>query len=430
MGRARPRNRQDVESMSRYQRETQVMVFPFTRQIEGDEVVIGRTDTATFLALPADAVEVLDLLAEGTTVGEVQDRFADETGQVPEMEDFLTALESSGFVAPRSDTVAVDAMASASAGNGSSPRAAVRYHFTSLSPGFCRRLVGRSALLVYAAIVAASVGVLVADPSLLPGPRALVFPQNTTLMLLAVAALTYTIVFLHELGHVVATRAAGVPSRLGISHRLWVLVAEADLTGLWSVERRQRYLPFLAGPLVDLVVGASLLLTLAAHHLGALAMPAPVLTLVRAMVFVELMALGWQCFFFVRTDLYYVIATAFGCKNLLGDTETWLRNRLARWIPRLEPVDQSALPSHELRAIRAYAVVWLVGRAVALAFLALVTLPLAVAYAKGIGASLGAGIQGRPYPFTDALVAGLLMLAPLSVGFTLWIRSLVAARQT
>jgi hypothetical protein len=281
---------------------------------------------------------------------------------------------------------------------------------------------------VYGLIIAASLAALIIDPSLLPGPGALVFEDHTTARLLTVAALTYSIVFLHELGHVAAARALGVSSRLGISHRLWVLVAEADLTGLWSVPRRQRYLPFLAGPLVDLLVASVLVLLLASHRHGGLPLPDSLVELVAAMIFVELMALGWQCFFFVRTDFYYVIATALGCKNLLGDTVVWLRNLLARWISWLEPVDQSSLPTKELRAVRVYASIWLLGRIAALVFLFLVTLPVALAYVQSLGASLAAGFQGRPYPFADAVVAALLMLFPLSVGLTLWIRTLTSKK--
>ena len=50
-----------------------VEVFPFTRQPEGDEVVIGRPDIGVFLALPAEAVEILDDLAAGRSVGGFRD---------------------------------------------------------------------------------------------------------------------------------------------------------------------------------------------------------------------------------------------------------------------------------------------------------------------------------------------------------------------
>jgi hypothetical protein len=177
------------------------------------------------------------------------------------------------------------------------------------------------------------------------------------------------------------------------------------------------------------LVASILVLLLYAHIRGALSLPEPISELVRAMVFVEMLALLWQCFFFVRTDFYYVIATVSGCKNLLGDTEVWLRNRLARWLPGLNPVDQSALPEHELRTIRAYAAVWLVGRTAALALFFLVTIPVVLGYVESVGATLVRGVQGHPYPFIDALVAALLVLLPLTAGLALWIRSLAGGRK-
>ena len=51
-----------------YAPSSQVAVYPFTRQPEGEEIVIGRTDTGVFLSLPREAVEILDWLREGRTV--------------------------------------------------------------------------------------------------------------------------------------------------------------------------------------------------------------------------------------------------------------------------------------------------------------------------------------------------------------------------
>jgi hypothetical protein len=52
-------------------------------------------------------------------------------------------------------------------------------------------------------------------------------------MQLLVMVIGYATVFLHEMAHLVAARGAvGVSSRLGISHRLWYLVAETDMTGV------------------------------------------------------------------------------------------------------------------------------------------------------------------------------------------------------
>jgi len=58
-----------------YALEDFVEILPFTRQPEGDEVVIGQPETGVFLALPAEALEILDDLGVGRSVGAPQANF-------------------------------------------------------------------------------------------------------------------------------------------------------------------------------------------------------------------------------------------------------------------------------------------------------------------------------------------------------------------
>jgi hypothetical protein len=58
-----------------YTRDSIVAVRSFTRQREGEEVVIGSPETGVFLAVPPEAVEFLDLLALGKSLGEVSDLY-------------------------------------------------------------------------------------------------------------------------------------------------------------------------------------------------------------------------------------------------------------------------------------------------------------------------------------------------------------------
>jgi hypothetical protein len=212
----------------------------------------------------------------------------------------------------------------------------------------------------------------------------------------------------------------GAPARLGLGNRLWFLVAETDMTGVWLAPRRQRYLAFLAGPLLDATMAAALILALWTDHRRPwLSLPA--VLLLRAFLFTYLVRRLWQGYFFVRTDLYFVIATLFGCKNLMEDTETWLRNQLAR-VWRGQPVvDQSAIPRAELRVIRAYAAVWVVGRALALAMLVAITLPILWGYAFDLF-RLIFGATATPASRVDGLVWISVTLAVEGTGLFLWLR--------
>ena len=404
--------------MIRYCRDAYVEVSPFTRQAEGEEVVIGRPGGGEYFALPGEAVEILDALAAGRSVGEVQDAFEAEHGIVPDMEDLLGFLESQSLVRLRGEAGELPAVPATVAESAGPTWLRALSRFESLG----RWLFSPLALVLYALLAAAALAAVFLDPALAPRRSSLFFSRHSGPMLLAVAALSYVGVFFHEMGHVLAARAAGVPARLGIGNRLWVVVIEADLTALWSLPKRKRYLPLIAGPLVDVAFWSIVTLTLFGQQRGWLHLPLTATLLLKAMLFVYLMALSWQLFFFVRTDVYYGIATFFGCKNLLGDTESYLRNLLARLLGRPEPVDLSAVPRSEQRVIRGYAAFWLLGRLAAFLFLFLVTLPLAKQYLQAMSMTFSIAHSWRDSNVVDAAIGTALVIVPLSVGFWLWIQ--------
>ncbi len=406
--------------MSSYTSTTRVVVSPFSRQPDGEETVIGLPAAAVFLALPHDAVGLLDELARGKTVGEVQEEYRERTGETPDMEDLLSFLEAKGFVRPAGAPEA-PIPAPAQAPQGPAPR----YHFTNIPESLARRLVSKPVVAGCLVLAALGLAAMVAEPALLPNWRDLLFRRHLAAATIAIILLYYLSIFNHEMAHLVAARAAGVSSRLGIGHRLWLLVAESDMSGLWAVPPRQRYLPMLAGPLVDAASASVMVLVLFAGRRHWLPVSDGAVSVLRALVLVYSLNLLWQCFFFVRTDFYYAIANYFSCKNLLKDTEAFLKNGVARLVPRLGRVDQTGIPRREMRVVRGYAVFWILGRIAALAVLFLVQLPLLYSYGRLIVATLGAGYSASPQAFVDTLLMSLFITVPLLVGLVLWIRSLV-----
>jgi putative peptide zinc metalloprotease protein len=409
-----------------YTRDTFVEVQPFSQQREGDDIIIGRIEAGVFLAVPPEAVELLENLAKGKSVGETADLFQKRHGEVPDLDDFLGLLETKGIVAP---LVEGRARAKEAASPTKQPRK-VRYHFTNFSQSLAQRIFSRPVLLSCLLLALAAFGLVIYDPSLAPRPRDLYFPDHRTMIWIILIILGYTAVFVHELGHLIAARALGINSRMGISHRLWHVVAETDLTGLWSVPKQQRYLPLFAGAIIDVVSGSLLVFLLFAHSRNWVALPILAVRLARAMAFTYVMRIIWQCLLFIRTDFYYVIASLFNCRSLLSDTESFLRNLVSRILPWVRPVDQSAIPAAERRVIRVYAVLWVLGRIAALFLLSAVTIPLFIRYSRSLGGAVKAGYSANPSNFIDALVFTFYFLMPVTLGVTLWIRSLVRNERT
>lgn len=400
-------------------RDAVITVLPFTQQREGEDIIIGRVETGMFLAVPPEAVEILENLAQGHTVGAVTDSYHSKYGEVPDLDDLLTFLEAKGIVS----TVPLDSHINDRPST--LPISRVRYHFSSFPTSIAQRLFSRVNLSICLALVVVTGCLCVKHPALLPRARDLYFPDHRTISWVILLMAGYATLFLHEFAHLVAARALGVNSRLAISHRLWYLVAETDLTGLWSVPKQKRYLPMLAGVIVDATSGCLLLLVIYVNDFYWQVLPTLAVRVMRAMAFTYFMRIAWQGLLYVRTDFYYVIAAVFNCKSLMRDTETFLRNRLSSLIPRIRKVDQSSIPAAERRIIRIYAVLWVAGRLAAVALLCAVTIPVAILYIRSLADAFRAGYAADASNFVDAVLLATYFLVPTFAGLALWCRSIL-----
>lgn len=406
--------------MNTYTLDTRVWVCQFTRQKEEQETIIGRLDTAVFLVLPSDAVELLDALAQGKTIREALFLYQEKYNEVPDIDDFLTALELQGFVQPIDSKNLTQ--------NPSAIRHAkiqpIQYHFSNFPQSLAKQIFSQRALFIYCGVIVLGCMAIIFDSSIIPTWKAFFFKENLTVMRLALLLINCFTLFLHEMAHLVAARAVGISSRMGISHRLWYLVAETDMTGVWSVPQHQRYLPFLAGILLDTTSAAILILFLFAHNHEWLSLHPVTLQLSQAVLLTYLMSLLWQCYLFMRTDFYFVLANFFRCKNLMKDTEVFLQNQVSRILQTKKQINQSHIPRYERRFIFWYSWLWLMGRIAALSTLIIITFPLIWHYGLEILTVLGNGYAVNPYAFIDALVMLFISFIFQGLGFLLWIRSL------
>jgi putative peptide zinc metalloprotease protein len=396
--------------ISKYTNDTKIIFHDFTRQYEGEDVVIQSSLTGIPLVLPIDAIEILDDFSSGKTLDEVRKNYEQKYGEVPDLEDLLDILEKQGFInSPSSDNKI--------------QKDAVKYHFVNFPQVWAKKIFSGKSLIIYFVIVTFAIIILFIDPSIFPGWRASFFTQNLTLMKLVLIFFDFATLFGHEMAHLIAAKAVGVSSRLGISNRLWHLVAETDMTGVWGIPRKLRFLPLLAGSLLDMVSASFLVLILFAEHHKWLMFSGTITQLFSAMLLTYLMRLLWQCYFFIRTDFYYVFTTRFQCKNLMVDTEVFLLNKLHFFIPAIKKMSQSSIPLGERKIIRFFALFWILGRIVAFASLFYIEIPLLWNYCAEIISIVSQGYQTNSYAFFDALLMAILIIVPQLVGFFLWFRS-------
>jgi hypothetical protein len=369
---------------------------------EKDNWYVGRIETGEFVALPAIAVEALRLLGDELTADEVATRLSEAHGRDIDVQDFVENLLELGYVA------AVDGEPVA----GPEP---IRPTWAWLQPRHARWALSPATATVALTVPLIAVAALFLRPELVPGYRDLLWSSHTSLIIAGNAAMAWSIIFLHELGHLFTARAVGVPGRIGFGTRLQFLAVQTDVTGIWAAPRRARMSVYLSGIVVNLfIAGAALLVGLA---IGPDSTGGSVL---RAAALLSLLFVPTQFLLFMRTDLYFVLQDLARCGNLYADGSAYLRYQARRLVRPARPhraVDpSSALPVPERRAVRAYAPVLAVGTALCLLFAAAVTVPTAITVlSRALRNTAGTGPGSR--------LDGALTLA-LSGGFwVLWCRT-------
>ncbi|MBV9706382.1 MAG: hypothetical protein JO125_03120, partial [Chloroflexi bacterium] len=186
-------------------------------------------------------------------------------------------------------------------------------------------------------------------------------------------------------------------------------------------------LVLLAGPLFDAVSASLFVFVVFSQRHSWLSLSPALNTFCQAALFTYLPRLLWQCYFFVRTDFYYVFVTLFNCKNLMQDTERFLVNQITRFIPISHQQDPSRIPAHEMSIIRLYSLLWIVGRLVALYTLFFLSLPILWGYCVNIFhvlAGRSAFDHLSPLDLVGWIVIALITMAIQISGLLLWLRSL------
>jgi putative peptide zinc metalloprotease protein len=293
---------------------------------DGDGYVLGSARCPDFVAVPAIGGQVVQWLQDGASVGDCARRAAAAAGEPVDVCGFIDGLVHAGLL-PADDGAA------AGAGTGDAP--VVRAGVAGWKRAMGRALFGPVGLTVQGVLAVAAVVVMAGQPHVRPAYTDAIATGVPLLSILVICVLGTALGLAHELAHVLAAWAAGVSSRVSVSRRMIAIVFQTDLTRLWSVPRRARIVPLLAGLVFDAAtIGVCTVLELTG--LGASPLAAHLL---REAVFLNISAIAFQFLIFLRTDVYALFVLATGCKHL-WDTKGAVSRQAVR---RATPADLALL---------------------------------------------------------------------------------------
>ena len=344
---------------ARLDMDTPLRLHPLTYLEDGEEVTVGRADIDSYGLFPPDGAALVQQLEAGASPAEAAAWYLEQYGEPVDIEGFLDVLKELDLLL-----------------NDGEDAATIReVGWQRLG----RALFSPPAWIAYAALVGAAVVEMIRHHGLAPSYQHLFFTHGSlTILTLGVVLGQVPWMLLHEAFHALAGRRLGLNSKLGIGRRFHYIVFETSLDGLVAVPRRKRYLPMLAGMLLDVLVIAGL--TLGAdglrHSTGFAAL---VYKLLLSMAFGVVLRLAWQFYFFLRTDLYFLAMTVLGCNDLQTTSRQLLANRVNRLLGRRDHmVEASEWTARDAEVARWYSWLMVAGYAFLTVLLVTAMLPAAV----------------------------------------------------
>ncbi|WP_285618646.1 hypothetical protein [Actinoallomurus iriomotensis] len=370
--------------------ERVVCLYPLEYLDDGDEVTVGRLDVDSYAVLPKDGAELVRRLAEGMTPREAADWYSGAYGESVDVGDLLDTLDELGFI--RSD-------ARSATESLSGETRSVRWQRLG------RALFSFPAWVCYGALTVGAVVAMARSPQLVPHYRNIFFTKSFTIVEVVLFFGQFPLLLIHEAFHALAGRRRGIRSRLSIGRRLIYIVFETSLDGLVMIPRRRRVLPIMAGMLADVVVLAVLTLS-ASVAIDDTGTPALFGRVCLALAYTTLLRLSWQFYFYLRTDLYVLFATALGCVDLHDVAKGVLRNAFRRSLGR-PALDESSWHPTDRRVARWYAWLMLAGYLGTIVVFLVAVLPTAYHLFSGVLSRFFGGAATSGELLDSAVFVGL-----------------------
>ncbi|HEY3906413.1 MAG TPA: hypothetical protein VGM14_21060 [Streptosporangiaceae bacterium] len=386
---------------------------------EAGDWIVGRTVTGQFVELPQLGVTAIGLLSQDRPLGAVQDELAGDPDETVEVVEFVEQLAELGFVR------AIDGIEVEESAIDSQDQ--LEPSLPWIRPGHVRWLFSAPALAGCAAVTVAAIVALALRPRLLPGYSDLFISRSPTTVVVADTVITLILMGLHELAHLIAARSAGVPARISWGTRLFDLVAQTAMPGVWAVSIRLRMRCYLAGIALDLALTSALILAEATGNLSSLAEH-----VVRCTIVLLVIGVAMQFQVFMRTDVYFVLADLLRTRNLHDDACGYLLTRgtaILRWLRRdrakaVPGIELETTDGREYRLVRYYAWLMIAGAAVSVAALAAFIAPAGVTLVARSWSELAAGLARSDYlRVADASAAILILVGSWVFFLVVFLRS-------
>ncbi|RKQ27559.1 peptidase [Oceanobacillus halophilus] len=308
--------------------------------------IVEDEQSGNYYEMPKVCIDAIEMMQEGKTLGEMEDilviRYPEEDVELisftEQLIDFGLVKELDGQILTR------EKQTQSPAGLEWIPQWLGKFFFNGLTNK------------VYGLIFLANILFFIWKPHLLPNYGDIFLFDSMMMNMVTYMIISLILILIHESGHILAIRAHGLPTKLNIGNRLFLVVFETDLTTAWKLSPKQRNQLYLAGMSFEQVI-LFLALSISFFSAGSNSLLAGIISLIIFDIFIKFI---YQCCFYMKTDLYYVVENSTGCYNLMESSQ----QLLSKWIP-LRKQDrrnkEAIFEKSEVTIIRFYSLFYLLG---------------------------------------------------------------------
>jgi putative peptide zinc metalloprotease protein len=384
---------------------SKIKLHPLEIRKEKKNYIIEDLTTSEFYEMPEICVVAIRKILDGIGLEEIE---RDLKWQFPKEE-----VDLQEFAEQLLDLDLVEEVDGEKIETSGNKKEKVKSGFTWISTKFASLFFNKFTKIGYSVLFVLNISLFVFNPHLFPHYKdVFIFDlmfQNTLIWIVIGVSLA----LFHEFGHILAIRAHGLPTKLEVGHRLFLVVLETDLSLAWKISAKDRIHVYLSGLSFDnLVLFLALLTQILFPNSSDL-----FLKIIAFIVLDVVVRVIYQCCVYMKTDLYYVLENLTGCHNLM-------ENAMAIFFKRKQEL---SIFEGEKRTIYGYTVFYIFGIAVSIVLFTFYYIPQIVYTLIKVTPGLIEPIFS--VPFLDGLF--VLLQVILLFGFLIysWSKGLKSRKQ-
>jgi putative peptide zinc metalloprotease protein len=312
-----------------------------------------------FYEMPEVCIEAIKLIEEGKRLGEIEEalkfRFPAEDVNLIEFSEQLFDMDL------------IEAIDGVKVIKREKEKESLGFLWISQKAG--KFFFNKITLILYMGLFVVNLILLITKPSLIPHYQDVFISDVMAVNILAYLGITFTLVLIHEFGHILAMRAYNQPTKLEVGHRLLLVVLETDMGSVWSLPSKNRNVLYLAGLCFDNVI-------LFAALMSKLIFPKSsgiFLSLISLAVYDVFIRVVYQCCVYMKTDLYYVFENMTGYYNLMENAKQKIKSQLPFFKSKN---NKDEIFSGEKYIVYGYSIFYLFGVTVSLLLITIFYLPV------------------------------------------------------